>query len=215
MTHFYGTLAEWWPVLSPLEEYAEEAREILRLIVERRPGAHVPGDMRTLDLGRTFDVVLAHDAIDYITSEDDLARVFDVAWRHLCPGGIVVLVPDTVAEAFEPGESVSGGEAPDGRAARLMEWVEAAAPGASQVAVHYAFLLRDADGRVHSLYERHEAGLFPEAAWTRLLAARGFEVEVVLEATADDRAPRRLFVGYKPAAESRAANSEDAHDAHR
>jgi SAM-dependent methyltransferase len=258
--HFYGTLAEWWPVLSPLEDYADEALEIRHVILERTPGArtllelgsggghvahllaphfeccltdlsaemlevsrrlnpdcvHVQGDMRTLDLGRTFDVVLAHDAIDYITSEPDLHRVFDVAWRHLRAGGLLVLVPDAVEETFEPGESVSGGEAADGRAARLLEWVEAATPGTTQVAVHYGFLLRDRDGRVHSTYERHDTGLFPEATWTRALAARGFTVEVVLERTADARAPRRLFVGHKPAAEAGGGRVEGASgDAHR
>src|SRR5690242_12917954 len=33
---------------------------------------HVAGDMRTLDLGRTFDVVLVHDAVAYMTTEADL-----------------------------------------------------------------------------------------------------------------------------------------------
>ena len=35
-------------------------------VVVRQLTEHVQGDMRTLDLGRTFDVVLAHDAIDYM-----------------------------------------------------------------------------------------------------------------------------------------------------
>ena len=33
---------------------------------------HLEGDMRTLRLGRTFDVVFIHDAISYLTTEDDL-----------------------------------------------------------------------------------------------------------------------------------------------
>ena len=33
---------------------------------------HVEGDMRTVRLGRTFDAVFVHDAIAYITTEDDL-----------------------------------------------------------------------------------------------------------------------------------------------
>jgi hypothetical protein len=242
VTQFYGALAEWWPVLSPVEEYADEAAEIRRVILERRPRAHtllelgsggghlahhltarfaccltdlspdmlavsrrlnpscvhVEGDMRTLDLGRTFDVVLAHDAIDYMTSEADLAQVCDTAWRHLEPGGLVLLVPDALTETFEPGTECGGGDDASGRAARLLEWTEAAAPGATEVTVHYAFLLREPDGRVHTVYERHQCGLFSEAAWTRVLAARGFTVEVVLEQTADERTPRRFFIGHKP-----------------
>lgn len=242
MTQFYGALAEWWPVLSPVEEYEDEAAEIRRVIRAHRPPArtllelgsggghiahylqrdfqccltdisdamlamsrrlnpeceHVEGDMRTLDLGRTFDVVLAHDAIDYMTSETDLARVCDTAWRHLSPGGLVMLVPDALTETFEAGTEVSGGDAPDGRAARLLEWTEDAAPGATHVSVHYSFLLRDANGHVHSVYERHDCGVFAEATWRGILAARGFAVDVVIERTTDDRTPRSFFIGSKP-----------------
>ncbi len=241
MTQFYGALAEWWPVISPVEEYAEETAEILDVILQQRPHArtllelgsggghvahylrthfeccltdisasmlamsrqlnpeccHIEGDMRTLELGRTFDVVLAHDAIDYMTSEADLDRVCDTAWRHLRPGGLVMFVPDAVTETFAAGTETGGGDGPDGRAARLLEWTEEAAPGATQVAVHYSFLLRDRDGRVQSLYERHDCGLFPHATWTRVLMARGFTVDVALERTLDDRTPRFFFLGHK------------------
>ena len=251
MEQFYGALAEWWPVISPVEEYAEEGAEIHRLIRTRRPDArtllelgsggghvahylapyytccltdvsaemlamsrllnprcdHVQGDMRTLDLGRTFDIVLAHDAIDYITTEKDLARVADTAWRHLTSGGLVVLVPDSVAETFEAGEDVSGGEAADGRAARLFEWVEPVPAGSTRGTVHFSFLLREPNGHVRAVYERHEFGLFPVATWVRLLSERGFAVEVVVEETSDDRTPRRIFVGQKPRDEEEGGSS--------
>ena len=48
------------------------------LAVSRRlnPGcAHVAGDMRSLRLGRTYDAVLVHDAVDYMTSEAELGQV--------------------------------------------------------------------------------------------------------------------------------------------
>src|SRR5262245_41966212 len=38
---------------------------------------HLEGDMRTLRLGRTFDVVFIHDAISYLTSEDDLRAAIE------------------------------------------------------------------------------------------------------------------------------------------
>lgn len=242
MKLFYDELAEWWPVISPVEEYAGEAAEILRVIRARRPHArtllelgsggghiahylarsfeccltdlspamldvsrrlnpqceHTLGDMRSLDLGRTFDVVLAHDAIDYMTSAHDLQRAFDTAFRHLAPGGLALFVPDAVAETFEPGTDVSGSDAPDGRAARLFEWVEPACADDPVVAVHYTFLLRDRDGAVRSYYERHDAGRFPRATWQQLLAATGFIVDTVTEETDDDRMPRDFFLGEKP-----------------
>jgi hypothetical protein len=64
--------------------------------------------------------------------------------------------------------------------------------------VHYSFLLREADGRMHIEYERHVSGVFPEATWVQLLTAQGFDVTAVTETSAVDRSPRRFFLGRKP-----------------
>ncbi len=159
---------------------------------------HAVGDMRTLDLGRTFDLVLAYDSIDYMTTEEELRAAFDTTWRHLAPGGLACFLPDDVADTFEPGTDVSGSDACDGRGARLFEWTEPVVDGDSAANVHYSFLIRERDGTMRSYYERHVCGLFPRATWERLLAERGFVVEVVTERTDEDRAPRLLFFGHKP-----------------
>ena len=58
--HFTCTLSD----LSP---------QMLTLSRELNPECeHVLGDMRTLRLGRTFDAVFVHDAVAYMTTEDDL-----------------------------------------------------------------------------------------------------------------------------------------------
>src|SRR5918992_2651431 len=48
---------------------------------------HVQGDMRAVRLGRVFDAVFVHDAIAYMTSEDDLRMVMGTAFVHWLPGG--------------------------------------------------------------------------------------------------------------------------------
>ena len=48
---------------------------------------HVEGDMRSVRLGRTFDAVFVHDAIAYMTTEDDLRAVFATAFEHCRPAG--------------------------------------------------------------------------------------------------------------------------------
>ena len=68
------------------------------------------GDLsRPFDLGRTFDLVLAHDAIDYMLSEDDLRAAFDTAWRQVMDldlyarvllGGGTILVDRTPVYAY-------------------------------------------------------------------------------------------------------------------
>ena len=61
---------------------------------------HLVGDMRTLRLGRTFDAVLIHDAICYMTSEADLRAALATAAEHLRPGGVAVFAPDHVRETL-------------------------------------------------------------------------------------------------------------------
>jgi SAM-dependent methyltransferase len=50
-----------------------------------------PGDIRNLDLGHTFDAVIAMFAvISYQTTNEDLLAAFRTARRHLRPGGLFV-----------------------------------------------------------------------------------------------------------------------------
>src|SRR5215471_6122231 len=70
---------------------------------------HLPGDMRTLRLGRVFDAVLVHDAVDYMTGEDDLRQVIETAFAHCRPGGLGVFVPDYLAETFRAASGGGGG----------------------------------------------------------------------------------------------------------
>jgi SAM-dependent methyltransferase len=242
MDVFYGRIAEWWPVISPLEEYASEGAEIRRVLQEARPTArsllelgsggghvafhvkagldclltdlspdmlevsrrlnpecgHLAADMRTLDLDRRFDLVLAHDAISYMTTEADLRAAFATAYRHLKPGGLALFIPDEVLETFEPGVAEAfGGDSPDGRSARAMEWVcEREADGTAMV--HYAFLLREADGQMSSMAESHRVGVFARTDWEGWLAEEGFDVETVQERTDEDRTTRFFFLGTRP-----------------
>src|SRR5262245_18280497 len=41
---------------------------------------HLQGDMRTLRLARRFDAVFVHDAIEYMTTLEDLARAIETAY---------------------------------------------------------------------------------------------------------------------------------------
>ena len=53
---------------------------------------HIPRDMRTTRLGRTFDVgsFFIQDAISYITSEADLLQTLTTAYKHCHPGGVTL-----------------------------------------------------------------------------------------------------------------------------
>jgi SAM-dependent methyltransferase len=236
---FYGELAEWWPLVSPAEEYEEEAgfattllgpaHDVLELgsggghnashlkarfamtLVDLSPEMlavskrlnpecdHVCADMRTVRLGRTFDAVFVHDAIDYMTTEEDLRLALETAYVHCRAGGVAVFMPDSTSETFQPSTDHGGRDGAGGRAVRYLEWSWDPDPSDGWALTEYAFLLREPDGHVRTVHETHRLGLFSQSAWYRLLLDAGFRAETVPEVTAEDRPPRTVFVGHRPA----------------
>jgi SAM-dependent methyltransferase len=159
---------------------------------------HHVGDLRDVRLGREFDAVLIHDAIDYMATEGDLRRAIETAAVHCRPGGIVVLVPDDTTESFEEQTDLDGNDGPDGRSVRFLEWIWDPVPDDGWTLAEYAFLLREADGTVRAVHETHRNGLFGRDVWLRLVASVGLEADVVTERTSEDRRPRELFLGRRP-----------------
>ena len=165
---------------------------------------HLQGDMRTLRLGRTFDAVFVHDAVEYMTTEDDLRRAVATVFAHCRPGGVAVLVPDHIAENYEPGSDHGGTDGDDGRGLRYLAWSHPVEPGATTATTDYAFLVRAADGSVSVAHDTHVLGLFPRETWLRVLAEAGFTARSVAEVTQEDRLPREFFVGSRPRADATA-----------
>jgi SAM-dependent methyltransferase len=240
---FYVDLAGWWPLISPVEDYREEAayaakllgtaqvpgREVLELgsggghnarflkerftltLLDLSPEMivqsqrinpeceHHVGDMRDVRLGRQFDAVFVHDAVDYMTTEADLRAAVETAFAHCRPGGVAVFIPDSTAEIFEPGEDHGGEDHPDGRGVRYLEWTWDPDPHDTWVATEYAFVLRGADGQVQVVHETHRTGVFGRDVWLRLLAEAGFAPTRLTEEIDDeDRVPRDVFLAHRP-----------------
>ena len=135
---------------------------------------HVLGDMRTLDLGRTFDLVFIHDAIMYAVDEASVRAPLGTAARHCRTGGGVVIVPDFVRETFQPESTAHGEDAPDGRGLRYLEWKWDPDPHDTTFEVAYAFLMRHPDDSIDVEMDRHREGLFPREAWLTWLNEAGF-----------------------------------------
>ncbi len=238
----YDELADWWPLLSAPEDYAEEAAEyeailletadgdvatVLELgsgggnnashlkrrfrmtLVDRSPGMlavsralnpeceHLEGDMRTVRLGRTFDAVFVHDAIAYITTEDDLRAVFETAYVHCRPGGCALLVPDFLRETFEPGTDHGGHDGAD-RAMRYLEWRYDPSPIDTTYLVDFAYLLRLPGGALDVRRDRHVCGLFPRQTWLELLTDVGFGARPVRLAHTGGNVGAEGFVAVRP-----------------
>ena len=234
----YTELAGWWQLVSPTEDYTDEAAffkdlfqtENAKTLLELGSGGgnvawflkrdftltltdlsgamlaesekqnpeleHAEGDMRTLRLGRTFDGVLIHDAIMYMTSEEDLRAALLTAHEHCKPGGVVVIAPDYVAETFQPQTTHEGHDAGE-RSVRYMEWTWDADPDDTEVNYEFILALKEGD-ELRTVVDRQKAGVFPRATWLRLLEDVGFEAEAVEDpSTGGERA--EVFVGHRPA----------------
>jgi len=153
---------------------------------------HLLGDMRTARLGRTFDAVLIHDAVMYMTSEADLRAALETAFVHLRPGGAAEIAPDCVRETFQP-KTEHGGHDGEGRALRYLEWSYDPDPSDTTFVTDFALLLREGARDVRVRYDRHVEGLFARAAWLDLLREVGFVPSVTV-----DEWDREVFVGVRP-----------------
>jgi SAM-dependent methyltransferase len=171
---------------------------MLRLSRARNPECeHVEGDMRTLRLGRTFDAVLVHDAVCYMLSETELAAAIETAFVHTRPGGAAVFTPDVFAETFEDATELV--ETEDGaRSLRYIEWQWDPDPADGTYRVELALLMREG-GEVRMAHDRHVEGLHARGTWVRLLAAAGYDVEIVRRPIGDGETDE-IFLCRRPIA---------------
>jgi SAM-dependent methyltransferase len=175
---------------------ADLSEPMLALSSELNPECeHVVGDMRRLRLGRTFDVVLVHDAVMYMTTEEDLRAAAETAFAHTRPGGAAIFAPDCVRETFR--ESTDLLAADEGaRSLRGLGWSWDPDPADDTFVTDYAFLLRDGDS-VSAVHDRHVEGLFAIATWRRILAQAGYGVETAERV--DEGKVDEVLLGRRPA----------------
>ncbi len=173
-----GNLASWLK-----EEYemtlVDVSAEMLAVSQDLNPDCeHLVGDMRSIRLNRVFDRVFIHDAICYMTTEDDLKAAFQTAAAHLAPGGRAIFVPDYVSETFFA-SSDHGGHDGETRSLRYLEWAFDPDPNDSTYIVDYACVLREGDEVPTLVHDRHIEGLFPKATWLQLLKECGFSTQYI------------------------------------
>jgi SAM-dependent methyltransferase len=238
----YRDLADWWPLLSTPEDYAEEAafyrqtilsvseREV-RILLELGAGGgnnashlkehfeltlvdlsegmlavskqlnpeceHHQGDMRTVRLGRQFDAVFIHDAIDYMVSEEDLRAAMQTAFEHCRPGGAALFAPDYTRESFTPSTDHGGHDRPP-RSLRYLEWTWDPDPNDSTYLFLMVYALRTGQEQVKVVEDMHRCGLFGHQDWLRLMAEVGFRPQYIpFEHSEIDSGPLPLFLGLK------------------
>ena len=156
---------------------------------------HLEGDMRTVRVGEAFDGVFVHDAIAYITSEDDLAATIATVRAHLPPGRRCAVRPRSRRRALRAANlGTEATTATDGRALRYVEWIWDPDPDDTTYVGDFAYLLRDEGGTVRCVQDRHVCGLFPRATWLAPIeyrGLRGHDARRARQARVADRGLRR------------------------
>lgn len=153
---------------------------------------HIPGDMRTVRLGRVFDAVFVHDAIMYMKSQQDLRRAIETAFVHCRPGGVALFVPDSVRETFES-TTTHGGHDRGQQGLRYLAYEFDPDPSDTTCSECFSVILRDGDGSVTFEHEEHTFGLFGRNEWIQMMVEVGFETNVVT-----DSYQREVFIARKP-----------------
>ena len=159
---------------------------------------HVEGDMRTVRLGREFDAVFIHDAIVYMTTADDLAAAVETAFNHTRAGGVALFCPDYTKENFKTLSDNGGYDDEAGKGLRYLEWSWDPDPDDSTFIADYAYMIREADGSVKLLHDRHIAGLFSEAEWTGILERAGFVPSILPFFHSEEPQGLTALLGRKP-----------------
>ena len=155
-------------------------------------------DMRTFRIDRHFDAVFVHDAISYLLTPEDVAAAVETAALHLEPGGVALFCPDDTLETFQAGVDDGGNDAGDGRGLRYLAW-SAPGPGDHTVATDFAYLLRESDGAVRVVHDRHLTSRLPQATWLAALRSAGLEpVMIALEHSTVEADRHHTFAGTKP-----------------
>ena len=156
--------------------------------------AHHVGDMRTVRLGETFDAVLVHDAISYMTTEADLMAVFATARAHLRPGGLLIAAPDDYTDTFDPPRVDYQTNRHANTELTYVEYSTDLDPNDTTIETTYVFFIKRG-GELRVEVDNHITGLLPMATWERLLTEGGFEVERVDYPVSKDGRPMYLWVG--------------------
>lgn len=153
---------------------------------------HHVGDMRTLRLNRQFDAVFIHDAIDYITTLDDLKATLTTTKLHCKPDGLIMIIPDYVHETFAPSTIHGGHDAP--RSMRYLEWTWQADPDSHIYYTDFAYMHRDGIDVITS-HDRHICGLFSEAEWFATFEAVGLTAKLSRsDILGDSNVPQTIFI---------------------
>lgn len=180
-------LRRWFTV-----EGVDLDENLLAVARTRLPGTPLHrGDMRSLDLGRTFDVVTClFSSVGYVETLDGLRQAIAAMARHVASGGLLVIEPWLGPDRIDPTHVADPivVQRPGLRAVRL----NALRVEGRRSVLDFHYLIARA-GTIEHRVEQHVVGLFTEAEYRASLEAAGLAVEH----DAEGLIGRGLWIGRK------------------
>jgi ubiquinone/menaquinone biosynthesis C-methylase UbiE len=149
---------------------------MLDIARERLPDVPLhEGDMRTFDVGRTFDVVVClFSSIGYMTTREDLTAALRNMRRHLVPGGVMVIDPWFTPDAWIDGHV--GGSLERGEDVVVGRLSHGTVDGTVSVMDAHHLVGRQGRGVEHYV-ERHVMGLFTDEQYVEVFGELGLDAE--------------------------------------
>ena len=158
------------------------------------------GDMRSFDLGRTFDaVVCLFSAIGHLLTMDDLEKGCAAMARHLAPGGVLIIEPWLSPEVWDENHlHMLTVDEPDVKLARAT--LPSTRGDNNEISVLDFTYLVATQGKVETFEERHELRLTSEAEFLSALSKAGLDATFEPDGLRMPGQPgsRGLYVGIKP-----------------
>ncbi len=134
---------------------------------------YVEGDIRDVRLSRTFDAVLVHDAISYMTTVEELRAVYRTAAAHLRAGGLMLALPEELTERLPHLEATAETRTSGGTILTVLETHFDADPGDNRHENVYVFLVREGDD-LRVVLDRHVVGDFTLEQFLDAIRSAGF-----------------------------------------
>jgi len=136
------------------------SEKMLKLAKKRNPDLiYHPGDMRTFQLNRKFDVVMAMDMIMYNLTYQDLEKTLRNLFNHLKPGGVLLFYVENLKGKFEQNKTRFKKHKKGNIQIVLIENDYDPDPDDTEFECHLIFLIRK-EGRLQIEVDKHHMGLF-------------------------------------------------------
>jgi len=163
----------------------DNSDSMLSLAQSLNPGArYLKDDMRSARLGETFDAVVLLDAVNHMTTVDDLRRCFVTAWEHLAPGGVFLTIAEVTRDSFLQNETACSRHHGDGLIVDFIENNFDTDPDDTEYECTLLFIIHR-DGRYEFVSDRMRCGLFSTETWRGILTETGFMIQPLKDTDTD------------------------------